>query len=48
MSANGVRHFVDLADIPASDLRWMIDESRAMKRCGESDARYRFPLAGKT
>jgi ornithine carbamoyltransferase len=48
MSANGIRHFVDLADIPASDLRWMIDESRAMKERGESDARYLFPLAGKT
>ena len=31
MSANGIRHFLDLADIPAKDLRGMIEASRAMK-----------------
>ena len=31
MSANGIRHFLDLADIPKGELRAMIDASRAMK-----------------
>jgi ornithine carbamoyltransferase len=47
MSDSAVRHFLDLADVPAAELRAMIDASRAMK-----DARKRgsaaHPLAGKT
>jgi ornithine carbamoyltransferase len=43
-----VRHFLDLIDIPAIELRGMIDASRAMKlhaqRAGGGDR----PLAGKT
>ena len=31
MSANGIRHFVDLIDIPPQELRAMIDASCAMK-----------------
>jgi ornithine carbamoyltransferase len=31
MSANGLRHFLDLADIPPKELRAMIEASRAMK-----------------
>ena len=31
MSTNGTRHFLDLIDIPAQELRSMIDASRAMK-----------------
>lgn len=49
MSANGVRHFLDLVDVPAQELRGMIEASRAMKerlkREGRSDG---APLAGKT
>ena len=46
MSGNGVRHFLDLADIPSSELRGIIASSRAMKarRALGADA----PLAGKT
>jgi ornithine carbamoyltransferase len=46
MSGNGVRHFLDLTDIPSSELRGIIAASRAMKgrrgRAGEG------PLAGQT
>ena len=48
MSANGVRHFLDLIDIPQAELRGMIEASRAMKakrKRGGADDR---PLAGKT
>ena len=47
MSGNGVRHFLDLIDIPKPVLAGMIDKSRAMKAArarGEASA----PLAGKT
>ena len=47
MSANGVRHFLDLIDIPAGELRGMIEASRAMKAQRERGAA-RTPLAGKT
>ena len=47
MSGRAVRHFLDLVDIPAAELRAMIEAGRAMK-----DARKRgdvaHPLAGKT
>jgi ornithine carbamoyltransferase len=46
VSGNGVRHFLDLIDIPSAELRGMIAASRAMKGGGPvADAR---PLAGKT
>jgi ornithine carbamoyltransferase len=49
MSANGVRHFLDLVDVPPQELRGMIEASRAMKerlkREGRPDG---APLAGKT
>jgi ornithine carbamoyltransferase len=47
MTTNGVRHFLDLTDIPKQTLAHMLDSSRAMKaarRRGELSA----PLAGKT
>ena len=47
MSAPGVRHFLDLIDIPKPALAGMIDASRAMKEArkrGDMSA----PLAGKT
>jgi len=44
VSGNGIRHFLDLIDIPSSELRGMIAASRAMKG-GKAAAR---PLAGKT
>src|SRR6202140_3431353 len=42
---SGVRHFLDLIDIPSADLRWMIEAARAMKAKRERADR---PLAGKT
>jgi ornithine carbamoyltransferase len=40
-----VRHFLDLIDVPAAELRKMIDAARAMKANGSRTDR---PLAGKT
>jgi ornithine carbamoyltransferase len=49
VNANGLRHFLDLTDIPSSDLRGMIDSSRAMKANWVRDrASAGRPLAGKT
>jgi ornithine carbamoyltransferase len=47
MSANGVRHFLDLVDIPPQELRGMIDASRAMKSKGERYPAFK-PLEGRT
>ena len=46
MSANGIRHFLDLIDIPSSELRGIIAASRAMK--DRSSRASEGPLAGKT
>ena len=49
MSVNGLRHFLDLTDIPSGDLRGMIKSSRAMKAKWARDrATAGRPLAGKT
>ena len=48
MTANGVRHFVDLIDIPQADLRGMIAESRAIKARRKSGGANESLLAGKT
>jgi ornithine carbamoyltransferase len=48
MTANGVRHFVDLIDIPQADLRGMIAESRAIKARRKSGGAHESLLAGKT
>jgi ornithine carbamoyltransferase len=45
MGANGLRHFLDLTDIPAKELRGMIETSRAMKQRPQNSGK---PLAGKT
>jgi ornithine carbamoyltransferase len=46
---NGVRHFLDLADIPREELRGMIKSSRAMKAArAAAPPQDRKPLAGKT
>ena len=49
MSANGVRHFLDLTEVPKAELRGMLEASSAMKaklkRKGPLAER---PLAGKT
>jgi ornithine carbamoyltransferase len=42
---NGVRHFLDLVDVPAGELRHIIEAARAMKVKGSRSDR---PLAGKT
>jgi ornithine carbamoyltransferase len=47
VSANGVRHFLDLIDIPRRQLREMLDKSRVMKK-GRRGAAGKGPLAGKT
>jgi ornithine carbamoyltransferase len=47
MSVDGVRHFIDLIDIPKNDLRGMIETSRAIKAKRKSGAIER-PLAGRT
>jgi ornithine carbamoyltransferase len=44
----GVRHFLDLIDIPALELRGMIEASRAMKQRAQRDRLAERPLAGKT
>jgi ornithine carbamoyltransferase len=45
MSANGIRHFLDLTEISKAALRGMIDASRGMKAKKGASER---PLAGKT
>ena len=47
MTANGVRHFLDLTDIPKPVLAGMIDRSRAMK-AERARGVMTSPLAGKT
>ena len=47
MSVNGLRHFLDLTDVPGDDLRAMIAASRAMKERRRANALER-PLIGKT
>ena len=42
---SAIRHFLDLIDVPAGDLRRMIEDARAMKAKRLSGSR---PLAGKT
>jgi ornithine carbamoyltransferase len=48
MTANGVRHFVDLIDIPQDELRGMIAESRAIKARRKGGGANESLLAGKT
>jgi ornithine carbamoyltransferase len=48
MSSNGVRHFLDLVELPATELRGMIDNARAMKVRRKAGAAEAKPLAGKT
>jgi ornithine carbamoyltransferase len=49
MSTNGVRHFLDLIDIPPQDLRGIIEASRAMKKRLKRQGRSAdTPLIGKT
>ena len=46
MSASGIRHFLDLIDVPSKELRGIIASSRDMKsRRGAAAPK---PLAGKT
>ncbi len=49
MSGNGIRHFLDLIELPAPELRGMIEAARRMKKRGKGgrDTPDR-PLAGKT
>jgi ornithine carbamoyltransferase len=48
MSANGIRHFLDLTEIPVADLRGMIEAGRAMKQHRSNGTGGPGPLAGKT
>jgi len=47
MKANGVRHFLDLAEIPAGDLRRVLDLSKDLKAKRKSGTEDK-PLAGKS
>jgi ornithine carbamoyltransferase len=47
VNANGIRHFVDLIDIPSSELKGIIATSRAIKG-GSGALGAAKPLAGKT
>jgi ornithine carbamoyltransferase len=47
MSANGVRHFLDLADLSSQELRRMIELARDLKQRRRT-ARASVPLAGRT
>ncbi len=47
MTENGLRHFLDLIDIPKPVLAGMIDHARAMK-AARAQGRDEKPLAGKT
>jgi ornithine carbamoyltransferase len=47
MSANGIRHFLDLSEIPKADLRAMIERSRALKTSRRRKGASEQPLAGK-
>jgi ornithine carbamoyltransferase len=48
MSPNGIRHFLDLADIPTTDLRGMIETGRAMKATWRDKPLAKRPLVGRT
>ena len=49
MSANGIRHFIDLTEVSAEELRGIIDASRALKgRVQREGWVAGKPLAGKT
>ena len=49
MSGNGVRHFLDLIELPPAELRAMIDSARAIKaKWKHAGPPERRPLAGKT
>jgi ornithine carbamoyltransferase len=49
MKGNGIRHFVDLTDIPREELRGMIESSIAMKTARKkSRASEKKPLTGQT
>jgi ornithine carbamoyltransferase len=47
MSANGIRHFLDLADLPSNELRRMIELARDLKK-RRRGAGAALPLAGRT
>ena len=48
MTTNGVRHFLDLIDIPKTELRGIIEASRAMKAKRKREGTNERPLAGRT
>ena len=48
MSENGIRHFLDLTEISKSELRAIIEASRAMKARRQRNSTAEGPLAGKT
>jgi ornithine carbamoyltransferase len=47
MSANGIRHFLDLSEIPKADLRAMIEGSQALKAPRRGKGASELPLTGK-
>jgi ornithine carbamoyltransferase len=47
VSVNDIRHFLELTDIPAHELRGMIETSRTLKESGRGRSATDPPLAGK-
>jgi ornithine carbamoyltransferase len=48
MTGNGVRHFLDLCDVPPRDLRRMLDLARTLKQARRAGLTTRGPLSGRT
>ncbi|MEP9352716.1 ornithine carbamoyltransferase [Xanthobacter sp. KR7-65] len=48
MRGNGVRHFLDLSEIPAGELRRVLDFSKELKARRKAGEAVEKPLAGKT
>src|SRR4051794_36789046 len=48
VSGSDIRHFLDLTDMPAAELRKIIDASRAMKNDAVGSSAAGKPLSGKT
>ena len=46
--SGSLRHFLDLTDIPAKQLRGILDNSAAMKKRRKRGGKAKLPLAGKT
>jgi ornithine carbamoyltransferase len=48
VNANGIRHFLDLIELPSAELRGMIETARVLKARRKASGAPERPLAGKT